>query len=173
MNNNEYFSSVQKIRQIESDIEKLAQEKKSLDARINDLKSEKDSIRDSIEMSMKESGSYFTSLEDGTEISIRNGIKSYEWASDDDMIKYLKSMGKFESICSVETVINKKKIKPFLDDLSDCDGLPDFVAVKQDKIMQIRSSSSPSFEDKPKTASKVQQKKSNIDEFDSSELDGI
>ena len=167
-------NKVKSIRSIESQIEDLGIQKKGIDAQLNDLKSQKEALRTEIEQVMNDTNSVFANLSDGTEISIRNGIKSFEWSSDDDIIKFLKSMGKFESMCTVETVINKKKIKSLMDDLYDCDGLPDFVTIKQEKVMQIRSTPTPSYSNKPQSKpSHKDASSASIDDFDDSALDGI
>ena len=174
MKKNELENKVFSIREIESKIEALGVQKKSLDADISDLKGKKESLRLSIESFMKDSGSVFESLSDGGEISIRNGIKSFDWTEDGKMIDYLKSIGKFETVCTVETTINKKKVKSLLGDLYDCDGVPDFVSITQDKILQIRST--PSNQEYVKASSEKKPSKlssGNIDEFDSSAVDGI
>jgi len=174
MNEMSIEAKVKSIRSIESQIEDLGVQKKGIDAQLNDLKSQKEALRTEIEQAMSDTNAVFANLSDGTEISIRNGIKSFEWSSDDDMIKFLKSMGKFESICTVETVINKKKIKSLLEDLCDCDGLPDFVNIKQDKVMQIRSTPTPSYFNKPQSKPFSKDASSaSIDDFDDSAVDGI
>lgn len=172
MNNEELLSQVGKIKQIEDRIEDLVKQKKEIDLQISNFKNEKETLRSNIEDCLIKNNSVFTTLKDGTEISIRNGIKNYSWESDESMINYLKSMGKFENICSIETTINKKKIKSFLDELSSCDGLPDFVSTSQEKVMQIRSAQAKK-EELVNDQKKQNNKKANIDEFDESSVDGI
>jgi hypothetical protein len=161
-----------KIRSIENKIEAASVKKKKIDSQISDLKSERESLRLFIEEEMKSSNTAYQMMEDGTEISIRNSPKSYEWTSDEDVMSFLKTVGKFDSICSLEISINKKKLKSFFDDLSNCDGLPEFVTIKQDKVMQIRS---PSLGLPEKNAPSVDKpvSQSGIDEIDVSSLDGI
>ena len=164
---------VKKIKFLDQKIENLSNEKKTIDTKISDCKKEKDSIRESISELMHNSSSVFASLKDGTEISIRNGVKTFDWPSDDEMINYLKSIGKFEKICTIETVINKRKLKSILDDLCDCDGLPDFVKINQEKVLQIRSTEKPVEEKHSSNSDHSKNAKMSIDDFDDNSVDGI
>jgi|LakMenEpi03Aug12_release.lakeMendotaPanAssembly.Ray.scaffolds.fasta_scaffold636836_2 hypothetical protein len=163
---------VKRIKELDEEIDNLSNDKKSIDSKMSDCKKERDSIRESISQLMNENSSVFATLRDGTEISIRNGVKTFEWQSDDVMVDYLKSIGKFEKICTVETTINKRKLKSILDDLCDCDGLPDFVTMSQEKVLQIRAPGKHE-EEKPVNKSGSSSKKMSIDDFDDNSLDGI
>jgi hypothetical protein len=171
--NNKISECVQKVKDLDNLIENLSNEKKSIDSKMAECKKERDAIRESISHMMNENSSIFATLHDGTEISIRNGVKTFEWPSDTDMIDYLKSIGKFEKICTVETVINKRKLKSILDDLCDCDGLPDFVKINQEKVLQIRSPSKQSEENGSAKQASSKSQKMSIDDFDDNSLDGI
>lgn len=164
---------IKKIKLLDQEIEILSNEKKSIDAKMSDCKKERDSIRESIYEIMNNNSSVFATLRDGTEISIRNGVKTFEWQSDNEMIDYLKSIGKFEKTCTVETVINKRKLKSILDDLCDCDGLPDFVQMNQEKVLQIRSPAKPEEEKQPEKSDHNKNIKMSIDDFDDNSVDGI
>lgn len=173
MKTKELELKVSLIRDIDIKIESFGLKKKEIDKNLLELKNHKELLRDEIEKSMKDSGSFVSNLSDGTEISIRNGIKSFEWDSDDKMIDFLKSLSKFEETCSVETIINKKKVKSLLGDLIDCDGIPDFVIIKQDKILQIRSTPSQFGYTKEENNSLQRIDYGGIDEFNQDHSDGI
>lgn len=131
-------NQVSSIRIIEEKLEELSAAKKQIDLEISNLKLEKDSIREEIEKFLEDSGKSFVSLDDGTEVSLRNSAKNFSWEDDNLVIEFLKSIGKFDSVCSAEVSINKKKAKQIFDKLNDCDGLPPFVNCEQEKVLQIR-----------------------------------
>jgi len=173
MDNQALKSIIDEIKNLDKKLEELGSVKKNIDSDISSLKSKKEEFRLCVENYMKDSSKSFMSMPDGTEISIRNSPKTFNWSDDNQMIEFLKSIGKFDEICAVETVINKKKLKSFLDELSDCDGLPSFVESLQDKVLQIRGpvlvkNDAPS---KPHKATKANG--SNIEDFDESQLDGL
>ncbi len=137
------------------------------------MKLKKEEFRSCIEKSMKESSKSFVSLADGTELSIRNSPKTFSWSDDNQMTEFLKSIGKFDDICSTETIINKKKLKSFLDELSDCDGLPSFVESIQEKVLQIRGPMSVKNDTDVNSRKANRANGGNIQDFDESQLDGI
>ncbi len=160
------------IKSIDANIDHLSSAKKNIESDMSSLRSRKEEIRLSIENYMKSDSKSYISMRDGTEVSIRNSPKTFSWADDNQMIEFLKSIGKFDSVCTVETVINKKKLKSLLDQLNDCDGMPPFVECSQEKVLQIKS---PSVEKEVKSSVKANPivKNSNIAELDESQLDGI
>lgn len=164
---------ISELRKIDSNIDHLSSVKKSIDLEMSECKAKKENIRIAIEDYMKSESKNFVSISDGTEISIRNSPKTFSWSDDMQMVDFLKSIGKFDSICSIETVINKKKLKSLLDQLSDCDGMPSFVECVQEKVLQVRSASIDKETPKEKTKSSPGVKSSNIEEFDESQLDGL
>lgn len=164
---------IYEIKNIDNNIENLSSVKKNIDSDMSSLRSKKEEIRLSIENYMKSESKNFISMHDGTEISIRNSPKTFSWTNDDQMIDFLKSIGKFDSVCTVETVINKKKLKSLLDQLSDCDGMPSFVECSQEKVLQIKSTSMDKNTSKSVEKSNSTAKNSNIAELDESQLDGI
>lgn len=165
---------INSIRKIEEQIDVLSVSKKQIDLEISGLKSEKESIRNNIEKYLEDSGKKFISLEDGTEISMRNSAKSFSWQDDNLVIEFLKSIGKFDSVCSSEISINKKKAKQIFDKLNDCDGLPPFVFCEQEKVLQIRRPQSESEKDfNDKSFGHKDHSKSDIESIDSSQFDGI
>jgi hypothetical protein len=166
--------NIESIKEIEDKLELLSVSKKKIDSEISSLKSEKESIRNVIEQYLKDSGKKFISLDDGTEISVRNSAKNFFWNDDSLVIDFLKSIGKFGDVCSNEIVINKKKAKSIFDKLKDCDGLPAFVTCEQEMVLQIRR---PQFgiekELNEKSIKVVDSTKSDIESIDSSQFDGL
>lgn len=162
---------VNSIREIESNIESLSIKKKEIDNNMSALRESKDRLRLEIEESMNSSNKNHVLLSDGTEISMRNSPKSFTWEDDSEIIDFLKSIGKFNEICTVETVINKKKAKSLLDTLNDCNALPSFVICEQEKVLQIKGPAQ--VKNDTKTEKQVKCASNKIEELDTSQLDGI
>lgn len=122
---------LEEIKNIRSEVELLASSKRDIQDKISALESREKEIRSKIMEEMSSNNKRYDSFDELAEIKIQKTARAYEVVNEDDLIKFLKAMGKFDDMVKTTVKISSSHLTKFLDDLRSADAIPSCVKLKE------------------------------------------
>lgn len=122
---------LENIKHIRNEIEVLSSAKKEIQDKILILESQEKSIREEILNSMLSSNRRYESIDGLAEIKVQKTARAYETIDEEELINFLKSMGRYDDIVKTTTKISNAPLTKFLDELRSSDSLPKCIKIKE------------------------------------------
>jgi hypothetical protein len=123
-------NALEKLTDVEVSIVNLQEEKKSIDAKLKDLKKDKEETRSFIANFMHEQNFSIYTDDSFGEISIRKSPDKYVVRDEEKLMNVLGEHGKVDDFCETTIKINKRLLNTFFKELRSCDSLPECVEIE-------------------------------------------
>lgn len=167
---------LESIKSIRKEIEVLGQAKKELQEKITSLESQEQSIRSEILNEMSINNKRYENFDGLAEIKVQKNARSYETLDEQELVNFLKSMGKYEDIVKTTVKVSSAPLTKFLDELRLADAIPSCVKLKEQEDSLRITFESNKKEDAVVDTHKSQFNKSKMEEWsvaDADSLDGV
>jgi len=123
-------SGLEALQLVLSQIDSLGSEKKSIDARIAELRVKEEEIRDSIFSEMVSSEEKVLSIGGLAEVCVRKSPKQFLIKDESAFSELARRSGRYEDIFKTEVKMSKVAANKFIGELQSCGSLPAFVEVQ-------------------------------------------
>jgi len=123
-------SGLEALQLVASQIESLAMEKKSIDARIAELRGREEKIRASIFAEMTASQEKVLNIGGLAEVCVRKSPRQFVIKDESAFSDLARRSGRYEDIFNTEVKMSKVAANKFIGELQSCGSMPEFVEVQ-------------------------------------------
>jgi carbamoylphosphate synthase small subunit len=122
---------IEEIKTIRVEIDTLAVSKKEIQEKISALEAKEKEIRSRIMEEMSSNKKRYDSFDSLAEVKIQKTARAYEVVDEQELIKFLKAMGRYEDMVKTAVKISNAPLTKFLDELRSADAIPSCVKLKE------------------------------------------
>jgi len=129
-NDNEVKRLLKELTLLDEEIIKLQEDKSEIDVSLKNLKISKESVRESLLLSMNKNGLSIYVDDNIGELSIRRSPDKFLVKDEDALMVVLKEYDRIEEFCKTSIKVDKRLLNGFFKELRKCDSVPDCVEIE-------------------------------------------